>query len=141
MADFKKLRVWRKAHALTLNTHHVAGSIRGKENGPLRNQMVRAAMSVATNIVEGRQQRTEPEFARFLGYALASSSELEHHLIIARDLRTISKADYSSTVSQIIDVRKMLHGLIAKLRPVKQEEQITVQTFERRAKKRIAGSG
>ena|SRR6185312_6235941 len=115
MADFKKLRVWRKAHALTLNTHHVAGSIRGKENGPLRNQMVRAAMSVATNIVEGRQQRTEPEFARFLGYALASSSELEHHLIIARDLRTISKADYSSTVSQIIDVRKMLHGLIAKL--------------------------
>jgi len=77
--------------------------------------MVRAAMSVATNIVEGRQQRTEPEFARFLGYALASSSELEHHLIIARDLRTISKADYSSTVSQIIDVRKMLHGLIAKL--------------------------
>jgi len=107
--------VWRKAHALTLNTHHVAGSIRGKENGPLRNQMVRAAMSVATNIVEGRQQRTEPEFARFLGYALASSSELEHHLIIARDLRTISKADYSSTVSQIIDVRKMLHGLIAKL--------------------------
>ena len=72
-------------------------------------------MSVGANIVEGRQQRTEPELARFLGYALASTSELEHHFILARDLRTISKADYASTISQIIDVRKMLHGLIAKL--------------------------
>lgn len=115
MADFKKLRVWRKAHALTLNTHHVVGTIRGKEHGPLRNQMVRAAMSVAANIVEGRQQRTEPEFARFLGYSLASTSELEHHLILARDLRTITRADYASTLSQLVDVRKMLHGLIAKL--------------------------
>jgi four helix bundle protein len=115
MADFKNLRVWRKAHALTLNVHRVVGSIRGNQHSALRNQVIRAAMSVAANIVEGRQQRTEPEFARFLGYALASTSELEHHLILARDLRAISKADYASTISQLVDVRKMLHGLIAKL--------------------------
>jgi len=132
MADFKKLRVWRKAHALTLNTHHVAGSIRGKENGPLRNQMVRASMSVGANIVEGRQQRTEPEFARFLGYALASTSELEHHFILARDLRTISKADYASTISQIVDVRKMLHGLIAKLQSTKKKKPLSNRPSEER---------
>ena len=141
MADFKKLRVWRKAHALTLNTHRVVASIRGKEYGPLRTQIVRAAMSVAANIVEGRQQRTEPEFARFLGYALASTSELEHHLILARDLRSISRADYASTISQLVDVRKMLHGLIAKLTQSTKAKKLPVQLPERPAKKRLAGSG
>jgi four helix bundle protein len=119
MSDFKKLRVWRKAHALTLNVHRVASTIRGPQYSALRSQMVRAAMSVSANIVEGREQRTDREFARFLGYALASTSELEHHLLVARDLRTISDADFSSTLGQLIDVRKMLHGLITKLSETK----------------------
>lgn len=56
MSDFKKLRVWRKAHALTLNAHRVAASIRGRQYAALRSQMIRAAMSVTANIVEGREQ-------------------------------------------------------------------------------------
>jgi four helix bundle protein len=99
MSDFKKLRVWRKAHALTLNVHRVAASIRGAQYAPLRNQMTRAAMSVSANIVEGREQQSEREFARFLGYALASTSELEHHFIVARDLRAITDTDFSSTLA------------------------------------------
>jgi four helix bundle protein len=115
MSDFKKLRVWRKSHALTLNAHRVAASIRGTQHAALRSQMIRAAMSVSANIVEGREQKTEREFARFLGYSLASTSELEYHLIVARDLRTITDIDFSSTLGQLIDVRKMLHGLLGKL--------------------------
>jgi len=115
VSDFKKLRVWRKAHALTLNAHRVAASIRGGQYAALRSQMIRTAMSVSANIVEGREQKTEREFARFLGYALASTSELEHHLMVARDLRAITNTDFSSTLGQLIDVRKMLHGLITKL--------------------------
>jgi len=115
MSDFKKLRVWRKAHALTLNVHRVAASIRGSKYAPLRNQMTRAAMSISANIVEGREHKNDREFARFLGYALASTSELEYHFIVARDLRAITYTDFSSTLDQIIDVRKMLHGLINRL--------------------------
>jgi four helix bundle protein len=112
MSDFKKLRVWRKAHALTLNVHRVAASIRGSQYAPLRSQMTRAAMSVSANIVEGREHKNDREFARFLGYALASTSELEHHFIVARDLRAITATDFSTTLDQVIDVRKMLHGLV-----------------------------
>ena len=119
MSDFKKLRVWRKSHALTLNAHRVAASIRGSQYAPLRNQMIRAAMSISANIVEGREQRNERDFARFLGYALASTSELEYHLIIARDVRAIANTDFSATLAQLIDVRKMLHGLMGKLSPRK----------------------
>jgi four helix bundle protein len=121
MSDFKKLRVWAKAHALSLNVHRLAASIRGAQNASLRSQMVRAAMSVSANIVEGREHKTDREFARFLGYALASSSELENHLIVARDLGAITHTDFSSALKQVIDVRKMLHGLIDKLAPAKSE--------------------
>ena len=68
-------------------------------------------MSIPTNIVEGRNQRSDRDFARFLGYAINSSSELEYHLRIARDIRAISLSDFTSLSDQVIEVQKMLHGL------------------------------
>lgn len=115
MADFARLRVWREAHALALNVHRVAATVRGAANGSLRNQMTRSAMSIPTNIVEGRGQRSPKDFARFLGYALNSSSELEYHLIVARDIRVIAESDFRSLRDQIVDVRKMLYGLTKRL--------------------------
>jgi four helix bundle protein len=111
MSDFSKLHVWRKAHALALNVLRVATGIRRSELASLRNQMIRAAMSVPSNIVEGRGQISEREFCRFLRYALNSCSELEYHIVIARDTRAITLANASSLRDQVIEVRKMLHGL------------------------------
>src|SRR5438045_8483030 len=92
MANFKKLQVWEKAHALSLFSHDVALEIRGAMYASLKNQMVRAAQSIPTNIVEGREQKTDAEFARYLRYALASTSELEYHAITGRDIG-VSRAD------------------------------------------------
>jgi four helix bundle protein len=117
MGDFAKLHVWRKAHALAINVHEVAISIRGSNYISLRSQMIRAAMSIPANIVEGRGQKSERNFARFLEYALNSSSELEYHLVVARDIKAIRTSDCRSLVDQVIEVRKMLHGLIKSLEP------------------------
>ena len=68
-------------------------------------------MSIPANIVEGRGQLTGRDFARFLRYGLNSSSELEYHLIVARDIRAITERDFRSLTDQIVDVRKMLYGL------------------------------
>jgi four helix bundle protein len=65
VSDFKKLKVWRKAHALALNVRRVATKIRGPDNASLRNQMLRASMSIPTNLVEGTGQKSGAEFARF----------------------------------------------------------------------------
>jgi four helix bundle protein len=111
VSDFKNLKVWRKAHALALNVHRVASQMRGVDNAGLRNQLLRAAMSIPTNIVEGTGQRSGKEFGRFLDIALKSTSELEYHLIIARDIGAISLNDYESSSAQTIEVRKMLYGL------------------------------
>ena len=111
MSDFKRLKVWRKAHSLALSVRRVARSIRGADNASLRNQLIRAAMSIPTNIVEGTGQKTGKEFARFIGIALNSASELEYHLMMARDDRVIKTNDVESLLSRTIEVRKMLHGL------------------------------
>ncbi|MDQ6768617.1 MAG: four helix bundle protein [Gemmatimonadota bacterium] len=113
MGDFAKLHVWRKAHALPLNV--TAIRIRGSNYASLRSQLIRAAMSIPANIVEGRGQKSERDFARFLGYALNSSSELEYHLVVARDIRAITLSDFTSLLAQLIEVRKMLHGLLKRV--------------------------
>jgi four helix bundle protein len=121
MADFKKLAVWRKAHALSLNVHRVAGRIRGTLHLSLRSQMIRAAMSIAANIVEGRGQKGDRAFARYLRISLNSTSELEYHLITARDMGVLSEKDFVSLLAQVIEVRRMLHGLINRLEVTKEE--------------------
>ncbi|HMI49821.1 MAG TPA: four helix bundle protein [Gemmatimonadaceae bacterium] len=111
MSDFKKLKVWRKAHALALSVRRVATRIRGSDNASFRNQIIRAAMSIPTNIVEGTGQKTGKEFARFIGFALNSASELEYHLIMGRDARLIEAGEFEALSSRTIEVQKMLHGL------------------------------
>jgi four helix bundle protein len=111
VSDFKKLKVWRKAHALALSVRRVATRIRGADNASFRNQIIRAAMSIPTNIVEGTGQKTGKEFARFIGFALNSASELEYHLIMGRDARLIEVGEFEALLSRTIEVQKMLHGL------------------------------
>ena len=116
MGDFAKLHVWRKAHALAINVHSVAIRIRGSNYASLRSQLIRAAMSIPANIVEGRGQSSERNFARFLEFALNSSSELEYHLVVARDIRAITLNDFRSLTDQLIEVRKMLRGLLNRIK-------------------------
>jgi len=115
MADFKKLKVWQKSHALSLSVDRVCKQIRSVHYASLRSQMFRAAMSIPANIAEGRRQASDKQFARFLGYSLNSASELEHHLIVARDTQNIPETDFVPLITQTITVRKMLYGLLRRL--------------------------
>ena len=115
MADLKKLRVWKKAHALALNADRVALDIRKTAHRSLKSQLNRAAISIPTNIVEGRAKKSDADFARYLGYALGSANELEYHITLARDVGAMSEEDYKMILKQVIDVKRMLHGLIERL--------------------------
>ena len=74
-------------------------------------------MSIPANIVEGRRQESEKEFARFLKIALNSGFELEYHLIVARDIEVMSDSDSAALLRETIEVRKMIHGLLNRIRP------------------------
>ena len=115
MADFKKLLVWHKAHALAVNTAKLAGKIRGPGHSSLRSQLVRAAMSIDANISEGRAQKSDSEFLRYLNIAIGSACEVEAHLLMARDTGALAKADCLTLLEQLVEVRRMLYGLAKKV--------------------------
>ncbi|HJP59178.1 MAG TPA: four helix bundle protein [Gemmatimonadaceae bacterium] len=117
MTDFKKLKVWEKAHEVAVQTHMVAKGMRPHLYSPLQNQIVRAAASVPTNIAEGSRQASRRDFARFLRYALNSNTELEYHFILARDIDAIPRSAAVNLLSSVEQVRKMLYGLLRRVSP------------------------
>jgi four helix bundle protein len=112
VSDFKELKVWQKAHALALAVDRAANSNRAVARASLRSQMIRAAMSIDANIAEGRGHNSDKELMRFLRISIASAYELESHLIMGRDLHFLRDADFVRLIEQLIEVRRMLFGLI-----------------------------
>ena len=113
MKDFKELRVWQKAHALTLEIYQATKSFPRDEIYGLISQMRRAAVSVGANIAEGCGRRSDGELTRFLQIARGSASELEYHLLLARDLKLLANDAYQSFEKQLIEVQRMLSSLVA----------------------------
>ena len=66
MQDFRKLRVWERAHLLALDVRRATREFPRAGFGELKSQMIRAAESIATNIVEGSAAASRREFARFI---------------------------------------------------------------------------
>jgi four helix bundle protein len=116
MQDFKRLEVWRLGHALALNIHRLSAAVPRQDNAGLVSQMRRAATSISANIAEGAGKESRKEFARFLQIAIASGFELENHLLFCRDANLAPRAEVDSRVAETIQVRRMLFGLLKKVR-------------------------
>ncbi len=115
MSDYRKLRVWVSARQLATVAFRVASSMRGPGSIALRDQIIRAALSVPANIVEGTAHSSPREVAHFLQYSIASASEVEGHVQVGADLRMVSSKDLSEITTLVEEVRMMLYGFIKKL--------------------------
>jgi four helix bundle protein len=112
MQDYRKLGVWQKSHKLTLDTYAVSPHFKAPEAWPVRDQMLRAAISIPSNIAEGAGRGSNPDFRRFLFHSLGSCNELEYDFLLARDLKFLPPASHSRLVGQLEEVRRMLTGLV-----------------------------
>jgi four helix bundle protein len=112
MQDFKQLRVWHLAHALSLRVIRALPERRARVVPGLRAQAIRAATSVASNIAEGCARGTRPMFLHFLEMALGSLNELDGELLVARDAGVIDSSTYVDLQSDVVLVRRMLISLI-----------------------------
>ncbi len=121
MQDFRRLFVWQKATRLTAEIYRTVNRAPARRFPGLRSQLLRATASIATNIAEGCGRRSHREFIHFGEIAIASASEAEHHLALARELGFISAADHDRHVRALIEVRRMLFGLLKTLRARKPE--------------------
>ena len=116
MRDFRELKVWQKAHEVTLEVYRATKTFPREEQFGLTAQVRRSAESVAASIAEGCGRDGDPEFARFLQIAMGSASETEYHLLLARDLELLHATDYDPLAHKVEEVKKMLTALIRKLR-------------------------
>jgi four helix bundle protein len=122
MSDYKKLLVWQKSHALAVDGIKIAVAIRAAHFAALKNQIIRAAASIPTNIVEGSGQDSEKDFRRFLRYSLNSAYEIEYHWLLAHDVEIVKTQDYEKQTKAAKAVQKMLRGLIEHLRDKDEDE-------------------
>ena len=116
MKDFRKLKVWEKSHRLTLELYKFAATLPKEERYGLADQVRRAATSIPANIAEGCGRSTDVDQARFFQIAMGSASELDYHLLLARDLGFLSVEEHEKFFNNVVEVKKMLSGLITKLR-------------------------
>jgi four helix bundle protein len=116
MKDFKKLKVWEKAHRLTLNVYEASSNFPREELYGLTSQIRRSCVSIPTNISEGCGRSSDTDFARFLQIAMGSASEVEYLLLLGRDLRLLLRQDYEELTGEVIEIKRMLTSLIKTLR-------------------------
>jgi len=97
MVDFKELKVWQKAHQMTLNTYRTTSTFPRDEIYGLTSQLRRAAASIGANIAEGCGRRSDGDMCRFLQIARGSASEVEYHFLLARDLHLLDEKTFQTT--------------------------------------------
>ena len=116
MKDFRSLKVWEKAHELTLKIYKATETFPKQEMYGITSQIQRAAVSVPTNIAEGCGKDTDPELKRYCLIAMGSSSELEYLLLLAHDLGYLQDDKYQELQNLLVETRKMLNAFIQKLK-------------------------
>jgi four helix bundle protein len=117
MQDFRGLEVWKKSHMLALATYGASARFPACERYGVTSQLRRAAVSIAANIAEGCGRGSDADFARFVQHALGSASELEYHLLLARDLGYLAEAEARELSDDAAEVMRMLSSLRRRLRP------------------------
>jgi four helix bundle protein len=113
--SYRELIAWQKAMDLVEAVYQATADFPREETYGLTAQIRRAAVSVPSNIAEGQGRRSRGEFKQFLGNAKGSLCELETQVLIAQRLQMLSKERAEALVQRIVEVARILGGLIASL--------------------------
>lgn len=110
--SYQDLIVWQKAKKLVVLIYNLTNKFPSDELFGLTSQMRRCAISIISNIAEGKRRSTKNEFRQFLYIAYGSASELEAQLIVVRELTFGKSLDLSEADKSVDEVLKMLYKLI-----------------------------
>jgi four helix bundle protein len=116
MQDFRKLNVWQASRQLVKELYRLTLTLPREEDFGLRTQMRRACVSICSNIAEGCGRRGDREFRRYLDVAMGSACELECELVLCADLQFMEEAQQRDVFERLVEIKRMLSGLIRQLR-------------------------
>ena len=111
--SYRDLVAWNKAMDLVTEIYRVTHNFPKEELFGLTSQLRRAAVSIPSNIAEGKGRLSKGEFRQFLGNARGSLAEVETQLIIAQKISYLDEPEINRLLSQVEEVGKILNGLIS----------------------------
>ena len=116
MHNFKELKVWQKSRAFVKDVYVLTSGFPSDERFGITTQFRRASVSIPLNIAEGAGKSTDPDFCRFLDNAFGSAVEAETLLYLSHDLGFKSDKNRHDYLTRVVEIQKMIHSLIQKLR-------------------------
>jgi len=114
--SYRDLRIWQEAVDLALVIYRTTGEFPKHELYGLTSQMRRAAVSISSNIAEGKGHSSDGDFGRFLFHARGSLLELQTQIVIARGLEYLTKEQAANLTRMTDDLGRGLNGLIQAVR-------------------------
>jgi len=119
MKSFRELKVWQKAHELVLDIYKRTADFPKDEFFSVAGEARRDAVEVAARIVRGWAQRRNGDFPRYLFMAIGSATQLEYHLLLAKDLGLLAESVQSELQKRIEELNAMLESLILRAKAKK----------------------
>ena len=113
----KDLVVWQKSMDLVVLVYKLVQQLPKSEQYALSDQIRRAAISIPSNIAEGKSRNSIKEYKQFIGIAKGSVAELETQLLICERIGYFNKEEISNTLGLLDEVSKMLTKLNSVLAP------------------------
>ena len=112
--SFEDLDVWKKSCTLSVRLYEL---LKTCHDYGLKDQMLRAAISIPSNIAEGCERKSIPDFKRYINIALGSAAELRTQVYIAQQVKLVNDQDASALVEELKIISKMLQALYTSLKP------------------------
>ncbi len=109
--SYTDLLAWQKSKELSVKIYKLTEGFPKYEMFGLVSQMRRAAVSVPANLAEGFGRWGKKEKDQFFSIASGSLSELETHLIIAKEISLISTEEFKVVINLATDAHKLINGL------------------------------
>lgn len=113
--NFKQLKVWQLAMDHVVEIYTASKVLPEKEKFGIYAQLTRSAVSIASNIAEGSGRKSNKDFSNFLNMALASAFENETQILICERINYFDINVTEDLLSSVIEIQRMLNGLILKI--------------------------
>ncbi|MCQ1529145.1 four helix bundle protein [Lutispora saccharofermentans] len=110
--NYMKLNVWNNSKDLAVEIYKLTMDGELSRDFGLKDQIRRAAVSIASNIAEGSEKSSSKDYVRYLNIAKGSIAELLTQLIIAKEIGYINEQQYRMFYEKYTEIMKMLVGLI-----------------------------
>lgn len=109
MEAFEDLDIWKKSSTLAVNLYK---TLRGCKDYSLKDQLIRSAFSISSNIAEGSERNSNKQFAQYLQIAKGSCGELRSQLYICREIDLLTEEQTRAFQMQATEISRMIYGLI-----------------------------